>query len=91
MSKKPFNVVPAIKAIEDQISEINHRYRQEVAPYEASLKELRKINEACENCYGEGKVLRTRACAEDDRPDPDDPSDYIICPCCHGTGRSKKD
>ena len=91
MPKKPFNVVPAIKAIEDQISQITRQYQQEIAPYESSLEELRKINEACEHCNGEGKVLRRRACAEDDRPNPNDPSDYIKCPRCDGTGLAKLD
>lgn len=84
------NLVPAIQAIEDQIAEINDEYAKKLRPYENSLKELRKINEACEKCNGEGKVLRQRACAEDDRPDPKDPRDWNICPVCKGTGRAEK-
>lgn len=40
----------------------------------------------CPNCHGNGKVLRTRSCAEDDPPDPDDPTDYETCDYCHGLG-----
>lgn len=80
------NLVPAIKEIEQQISKMELDFRERIAPYKKSLDELRKINTACEACCGEGKVLRSRSCAEDDRPDPDDPSDYLVCNVCHGTG-----
>lgn len=90
MSKEMLNLVPAIRSIEEQISTLEYEYKNKIAPYEASLKELRKINEACENCCGKGKVLRSRACAEDDAPDPNDPSDWNMCPECNGSGRSKR-
>lgn len=54
--------------------------------YEIALASMRAINTTCEKCEGRGKVLRTRACAEDDRPDPTDPNDWETCPACHGTG-----
>ena len=90
-STNKLNLVPAIREVEAQIHELETKFNAEVKPYRDSLKALRKINRACERCNGEGKVLRSRACAEDDRPDPDDPSDYITCPICHGTGLSKKE
>lgn len=83
------NLVPAIQSIEQQIVDIKCEYERKLKPLEESLKQLRKINETCERCNGNGKVLRSRACAEDDRPDPDDPRDYNTCPECNGTGRAK--
>lgn len=80
------NLVPAIKSIEQTIREIEQEYYNKIRPYRDSLAELRKINQACEKCNGEGKILRSRSCAEDDRPDPNDPSDYITCPNCGGNG-----
>ena len=84
------NLTPAIRAIEEQIREIDYEYQKKVEPYKKSLEELRKINEACEVCGGEGRVLRSRACAEDDRPDPNDPRDWNTCQACNGTGLSGK-
>lgn len=85
------NLVPAIREVEAQIHKLEAKFDAEVKPYRDSLEALRKINQACERCNGEGKVLCSRACAEDDRPDPNDPRDYITCPICHGTGLSKKE
>lgn len=87
MSK--LNLVPAIKAIEEEIAKIRLEYEGKLAPYYDSLTELRKINTACENCSGTGKVLRSCACAEDDAPNPDDPEDWEECPLCWGTGGNR--
>lgn len=81
------NLVPAIKSIQAEIREITSEYNAKLRPYKDSLAQLRKINTACEHCFGEGKVLRTRSCAEDDAPDPNDPSDYVSCRYCAGTGK----
>ena len=86
MNNNILNLVPAIKALEGQIKELRSEYLEKVIPYEDSLRQLRKINMACEKCEGAGKVLRYRACAEDDRPDPNDPRDYVTCNACGGTG-----
>lgn len=86
MSREKMNLVPAIRQIEEQISEIESEYKIKAKPYHDSLKALRKLNTACEKCAGKGKVLRRRACAEDDRPDPTDPRDYIKCDACGGSG-----
>lgn len=80
------NLVPAIRSIECEIDKIKAEYREKLEPYEKSLAALREINMACEVCNGTGKVLRSRSCAEDDRPDPNDPRDYNTCDKCHGTG-----
>ena len=82
------NLVPAIKAIQAEMDKLLKEYRETVKPYEDSLTQLRKLNTACENCGGSGKVLRHRACAEDDRPDPNDPKDYVKCQLCGGTGEA---
>lgn len=73
------NLVPAIIEIESQISGLKSRHRKELEPYINSLKELRKINTACESCGGNGKVWR-RSCAEDD-------GDYYKCDACCGSGK----
>lgn len=85
------NLVPAIREIEAQIGKINREYKEKLAPYEESLAKLREINTACEVCGGEGKILRSRACAEDDRPDPNDPGDWVKCRKCLGTGLAHPD
>jgi hypothetical protein len=76
------NVVPAIKAIEAEIGSIKAKHRMELEPYETSLRELRKINTACEMCAGKGKVFK-RSCAEDE-------GDYYECSACNGSGVKKK-
>lgn len=80
------NLVPAIQAILGQMTELEREYEKRMEPLQRSLDSLREINEVCEVCGGEGKVLRPRACAEGDRPDPNDPSDYVRCDVCRGTG-----
>lgn len=82
------NLVPAIKAIQAEMDKLLKEYRETVKPYEDSLTQLRKLNTACENCGGSGKVLRRRVCTEDDRPDPNDPRDYVKCQLCGGTGEA---
>lgn len=83
------NLVPAIREVESQINQLEAEFKAKVKPYYDSLNALRKINTACEKCGGYGKVLRSRACAEDDRPDSDDPRDWNTCPVCNGSGMTK--
>lgn len=83
------NLTLAIKQIQKEIDDKTLAFNEEIAPLTDTLESLHKVNEACLICEGRGKVLRSRACAEDDRPDPNDPSDWIKCPFCHGTGRIK--
>lgn len=85
------NLVPAIKEIEQQIRDMEYKHKQTIQPYLDSLSALREINQVCENCNGDGMVLRPRACAEDDAPDPSRLEDYIVCSVCNGSGRSQKD
>jgi recombinational DNA repair protein RecR len=79
------NLIPAIRAIREQISDIEHKHAEELAPYKDSLESLQKINTACEKCGGSGRVMRPRLCAEDDRD-----REMIQCNLCHGTGLSDK-
>ena len=88
MSKPKLNLVAAIVATEGEISKMKRRHELELQPMEEALKALRNINTACERCNGQGKVLRCRACAEDDAPDPNDPRDYVVCPVCLGSGEA---
>lgn len=85
-NQSQINLVPAIKEIEKIIKEKEARFKKEIAPYEESLNQLRRINTVCEKCMGAGHVLRNRVCAEDDRPNPNDPSDWVECKKCYGTG-----
>lgn len=85
------NLVPAIKAIEKEINKLNTEHNKKIKPYIDSLMQLREINTACELCYGKGKILRKRSCAEDDKPNPEDPRDYVICPSCGGNGLHLRD
>jgi len=82
------NLVPAIHEIETRIHLLEVDFEEQIKPYRESLSTLRKINEACERCNGKGKVLRGRACAEDDAPNPNDPRDWNTCPVCNGSGMS---
>lgn len=82
------NFVPAIREVERQIQIIQKEFDDKIRPYEESLKILRELNQACEQCNGKGRILRSRSCAEDDRPNPDDPSDWHTCPVCKGSGQS---
>lgn len=84
---KQLNLVPAIKAIEEEIRKLEKEFETKVKPYKESLAALEAINTACKYCCGKGRVLRARACAEDDRPDPHNPDDYVNCTACNGTGR----
>jgi len=85
------NLIPAIRQMEKEISDREHTFRKEIQELKDGLKALRKINTVCEKCNGKGKYLRPRACAEDDRPNPDDPTDYLKCSKCNGTGKVKHD
>jgi len=84
------NLVPAIKELESEIRKMRYEFERKVKPYEESIAQLRKLNDACEYCNGAGKVLRSRACAEDDPPDANDPRDWLVCDHCRGTGKCKK-
>ncbi|HPQ79744.1 MAG TPA: hypothetical protein PLG47_04790 [Candidatus Dojkabacteria bacterium] len=75
------NLIPAIREIRNQIRDIKKRHQEELSPHEESLESLLKINTACENCFGSGKIFK-RSCAEDEGVE-------VICPMCNGTGKIK--
>lgn len=87
-TQKEVNLVPAIKELTKFITEEDSKHTKRMKPYKESLDALRSLNTVCEKCEGQGKVLRGRSCAEDDRPDPNDPFDYTTCPCCGGSGKN---
>lgn len=55
MPNEDLNLVPAIRAIEGQISELKNEYVKKITPYKESLAKLKEINTACESCCGTGK------------------------------------
>lgn len=85
------NLVDAIIELNKKIGQKRMAFNIEIGRMEDAVEYLKELNEACIACNGKGKILRTRSCAEDDRPDPDDPRDWVVCPACHGTGREKKE
>ncbi|MDL2257568.1 hypothetical protein LJC42_00215 [Eubacteriales bacterium OttesenSCG-928-K08] len=78
------NLIPAIKEINRQISEECKRHNEKIIELEAALAAIRKLNTTCETCAGKKVVNKPRACAEDER-------DQIVCPDCHGTGRTEQE
>ncbi len=85
------NLIEAMQTVGKLETEKRTEFNREIAKYENAFALLKQLNEACLACNGKGKILKTRACAEDDRPDPNDPSDWRVCPACNGTGYEKKE
>lgn len=83
------NLLHEIEALKAQQRAIRAEAEQKCKALEEAEKVLRIQNEACWYCKGTGKILRSRSCAEDDRPDPLDPRDYTTCAACNGTGHKK--
>ena len=58
MPNENLNLVPAIRAIEEQISELNSEYVKKITPYKESLAKLKEINKAATivgtRTYGKG-------------------------------------
>lgn len=84
--KEMVNLLPAIEALKLERREKTAEFERQIAAIDAAIAAVSKANEACTFCGGQGWRLRPRACAEDDRPDPNDPSDRIPCKACKGTG-----
>lgn len=80
------NLLNAITDLEKQKGALTDRYNAEVKELDDAIAVLRKSNQACWCCGGRGWNLRQRVCAEDDRPNEDDPRDRRTCRMCHGTG-----
>ena len=85
------NLVESIIAVNKVAGEKRAAFNREIAKYDNAVSILKSLNEACIACNGKGRILRTRVCAEDDRPDPNNPLDWRKCPACGGTGYEKKD
>lgn len=81
------NLLPALEEMRRQIQKVKSEKDMELHELEQGLDALKKLNTYCESCGGVGKTLRSRACAEDDRPDENDPRDWRKCNYCGGTGR----
>lgn len=73
-----------IKQLKETIAQHTETHEAVIFVYKNALHELRKINDTCERCEGTGRILKPRACAEDDRTE-------ITCHCCNGTGCSRPD
>lgn len=86
-----YGLEKAEESVEDTINRNRQNHLELIGQQRSTLELLKKKNTLCLKCFGKGKVLRSRACAEDDRPDPDDPSDYIRCDRCNGSGREPKE
>lgn len=84
------NLVAALKELRKEKADLETEYKSKMIGIETAILAVQRINTVCEKCEGKGKVLRSRACAEDDRPDPNDPSDWVTCPECNGTGGAVK-
>lgn len=85
------NLIEALETIKQKRRKVFEERDKELAELDAAYNVLFDLNEACLECRGKGKKLRTRSCAEDDRPNSNNESDWIQCPVCKGTGRVKHD
>lgn len=80
------NLISSIHELENKKQKIIEQCRQDVEEIDKAIEIVKKMNEACLDCRGKGWRLREMACAEDDRPNPEDPNDRIKCRSCNGTG-----
>lgn len=83
--RKPLNLLKAIHTLEAQRNQEVHEHEERLRNIDAAITAVRKANEVCWFCGGEGFNLRPRSCAEDD-VDPKDSRDRVTCKACHGTG-----
>lgn len=84
--KEIINLIPAIEALKEERRKKVEEFEKQMAVMDAAISAVGKANQACTFCNGKGWRLRSRVCAEDDRPDPDDPRDRVTCKACRGTG-----
>lgn len=85
------NFVEPMKEIKRRREAYAKEAEEKLKVFDEAYKVLFDMNEACPNCDGQGKKLRSRACAEDDAPDPNDPRDWNVCTWCGGSGRVTKE
>lgn len=81
------NLLPAMREIDKKRDAAQREFDIKMGSLNEAYKVLFDLNEACPHCDGKGKKLRQRACAEDDRPNPNDPTDWETCQHCRGTGK----
>lgn len=86
MAREMINLLTTIGALRERRNKMATEYALQLQRLDDAISAIGKINEACTFCGGKGYRLRERVCAEDDRPNPDDPRDRITCKPCHGTG-----
>ena len=79
------NLVPIIMKMNDIETRKRSEFNKEISAYEACIKKLREMNEACFICEGKGEILR------DSTYTNTDPNNWRICPYCNGTGLDKKE
>lgn len=84
--REMINLLHAVRALRLERREKTADFERQIAAIDAAIDVVGKVNEACPECEGRGWRLRPRACAEDERPDPDDPNDRIPCEACNCTG-----
>lgn len=84
--KEMINLIPTLRTLKAQRDERAIEFDRQLAALDAVIIAIGKVNEACTECDGKGWRLRPRACAEDDRSDPNDPDDRIPCEACNCTG-----
>lgn len=81
------NLLDAMDTIQQKKLLLKRETEEKIKAFDEAYLVLWNINEACPHCKGKGKKLRSRSCAEDYRPDPNDPSDWETCKLCGGSGR----
>ena len=62
------NLVAALKELRKEKADLEAEYKSKLIGIDTAILAVQRINTVCEKCEGKGKILRTRACAEDDRP-----------------------
>lgn len=81
------NLVQPLSELRKERAKVKADLEAKLKGYDIAIAALEALNDTCEKCGGSGKVLRSRACAEDDRPDPNNPNDWVTCAVCGGTGK----
>lgn len=83
------NLIEPMNEIKRRRSSFESEAKHKFEAFDEAYRILEDMNEACFHCNGQGKRLRSRSCAEDDAPDPNDPRDWLVCTWCGGSGRKR--